>query len=246
MNDRDVIRAFVAYLQENGHPNLEVERWPEDENRVSKEIDATAGALSIEHTSIDTLPNQRRDSDWCIQVVGGIEYELHNSIPFRLSITLEHQAVTTGRDWSAIRNALKDWIIAGSSLLEDGHHVLDGIPGVPFRLRRSKARGHRPGLLFGRFDPGDDTLSARIRELLLRKANKLLKYRGSGETMVLLVDSEDIALMNESKMLTAVRKSFPAGSPPGVDQIWYADTSIPSEICFRDLTSPLKQERPIG
>jgi hypothetical protein len=63
MNDRDVIRAFVAYLQENGHPNLEVERWPEDENRVSKEIDAIAGVLSIEHTSIDTLPNQRRDSD---------------------------------------------------------------------------------------------------------------------------------------------------------------------------------------
>jgi hypothetical protein len=244
MNDRDVIRAFVAYLRGNGHPNLEVEGWPENENRVSKEIDAIAGGLAIEHTSIDTLPNQRRDSEWFIQVVGGIERELHSPIPFRLSITLEHQAVTKGQDWFAIRNALKDWINTGSSLLEEGHHVLDGIPGVPFRLYISKASGRRPGLLFGRFDPGDDTLPDRIRELLLRKANKLLKYQCIGKTTVLLVDSEDIALMNESKMLAAVRKSFPAGTPPGVDQVWYADTSIPSEIWFRDFTSALKQGLP--
>jgi hypothetical protein len=56
MKDRDVISAFVAYLQTNGHPNLKVERWPEDENRDSQEIDAIAGAFAIEHTSIDTLP----------------------------------------------------------------------------------------------------------------------------------------------------------------------------------------------
>ncbi len=47
MNDRDVIRAFVLYLRENGHPGLKVDRWPEDENRNSSEIDAVAGPLAV-------------------------------------------------------------------------------------------------------------------------------------------------------------------------------------------------------
>lgn len=64
MNDCDVINAFVTYLWENGHSCLQVDRWPDKENRNLADIDAIAGAFAIEHTSIDTLPNQRRDSDW--------------------------------------------------------------------------------------------------------------------------------------------------------------------------------------
>ncbi|MGA2227786.1 MAG: hypothetical protein ABSH41_25395 [Syntrophobacteraceae bacterium] len=174
-----------------------------------------------------------------MKAVGGLEQELSNSLNFRLRITLEYQAVKKGQNWSFIRNALKNWIITGASLLEDGDHVLDRIPGVPFRLHVGKESSRRPKVLFSRFDPGDDTLSDRIREQLLGKANKLLKYQGTGKTTLLLVESEDIALMNELKMLAAIRKAFPGGPPPGVDQVWYADTSIPREILFRDFSKLL-------
>ena len=47
MNDRYVINAFVTYLRENGHPGLQVNRWPDNENRDSADIDAIAGAFAI-------------------------------------------------------------------------------------------------------------------------------------------------------------------------------------------------------
>jgi len=56
------------------------------------------------------------------------------------------------------------------------------------------------------------------------------------------VENDDIALMNESKLLDAIRKAYSTGPLPGVDQIWYADTSIPSEIEFSDFTPDLRKE----
>jgi hypothetical protein len=242
MNDRYVINAFVTYLQENGHPGLQVNRWPDNENRDSADIDAIAGAFAIEHSSIDTLPNQRRDSDWFMRAAGGLEQELPSRPPFRLRITLEYDAITKGQDWTAIREALRSWITNGAPRLEDGRHVLDGIPGVPLRLHITKVSDRRPGVFLARFEPGDDTLLDRIREQFDRKGKKLAKYHVAGNITVLLVENDDIALMNELKVLNALRKAYPAGPPPGVDQIWYADTSIPSEIEFRDFTSDLWEE----
>ena len=103
MNDQDVINAFVAYLRKAGFPDLKVDRLPDKENRKTSDIDAIAGCFAIEHTSIDTLPNQRRDSDWFIQAVGGIEKELSVLIPFCLNITIEYDAVTKGQVWGGIR-----------------------------------------------------------------------------------------------------------------------------------------------
>lgn len=240
MNDRDVIKAFVAYLKTKGYPCLKVEQWPEDENRDSQEIDAIAGPFAIEHTSIDTLPNQRRDSDWFMKVVGGLEKGLSGSIPFRLNITLDYQAVKKGQNWTVIQNALRTWLITEAPQLDDGTHTLDHIPGVPFRLHIVKASSRRPGLLFARFDPGDNTLPDRTRQLVVRKATKLRRYQSMDKTTVLLLESEDIALMNEAKMLAAVRTAFADGPLPGVDQLWYADTSLPNEILFEDFTLALK------
>jgi hypothetical protein len=104
-----------------------------------------------------------------------------------------------------------------------------------------KASNRRPGIFFARFEREDETLPDRIKEQLDRKANKLAKYHVSGMTTVLLIESVDISLMNEEKMLEAIQKAYPNGLPQGVDQIWYVDTSIPSNIEFRDFTPDIKQ-----
>jgi hypothetical protein len=241
MNDCDVINVFVAYLRENSHPGLQVDRWPDKENRDSADIDAIAGPFAIEHTSIDTLPNQRRDSDWFIRAAGGLEQELPSTLPFHLRITLEYKAVTKGQDWTAVRAALKSWITNQATHLTDGRYVLDSIPGVPFRLNVTKASNRRPGVLFARFEPDDTTLPDRIQVQFDRKAKKLAQY--PGKIRILLIENDDIALMNALKMLDAIQTAYPTGLPPGVDQIWYVDTSIPSpsEIEFRDFTSDLRR-----
>jgi hypothetical protein len=51
----------------------------------------------------------------------------------------------------------------------------------------------------------------------------------------ILLDSGDTALMNVQKLVDAVRSNFPSGLPDGVDELWYADTSIPSALEFWDM-----------
>jgi hypothetical protein len=173
-----------------------------------------------------------------MQAVGGLEHQLP-PLPFRLRIVLQYHAVSKGQHWPAIRQALTSWIIREAPQLADGGHIIYTIPGVPFPLHVEKACHHGHGVSFGRYEPGDDTLPARIREQFARKAEKLATYHGQGTTTVLLVENDDVALMNHVKMLNAIREACPSGPPAGVNQIWYADTSFAPDIAFRDFTPAL-------
>ena len=241
MKDRDVIDSFVEHLRKHGHPDLEIDRRPDEENRDSPDIDAVAGPFVIEHTSIDSIHNQRRDSDWFMKAVGGLEQELPYKPPFRLNITLEYGAVTRGQDWKAIRQSLKNWIINDVPSLDDGLYVIDNICNVPFRLHVKKASSRPSGVIFARFEPNDNTLPDRIREQIKRKAEKLQKYYGHDQINVLLIESNDIALMDETTMMKSIQKACPTMLPTGVDQIWFADTSIPSDIEFMNFTLDIQQ-----
>ena len=244
MKDYDVIAAFIDYLQEHGHPGLKICRHPDQENRSTSDIDAIAGPLAIEHTSIDTLPNQRRNNDWFNQVIRGLEQEFESQLSFRISIMFPYDAATKGkgRDRIAIRKALKSWILEKSPHLEFGKHDLNDVPGIPFQLKVDKRTSHIPGIAFWRSKPDDDTLSCRVKELFDRKAKKLRKYQNLGKTTVILVESNDIALMDiqGGTLLKAIREAYPSGLPTGVDKIWYVDTAdLPDWITFKDFTSDL-------
>ena len=166
-----------------------------------------------------------------MKAVGGIEKDLSEKVSFRLEITIEYTAVRKGQDWATVRDGLMNWISNQALHLKDGRHVLSDIIGVPFILHVTKASDRPPGLFFSRFMPTDKTLSARVKAQCDRKAEKLVKYKPN-KTMVLLIESRDIALMSESMMLDLISETYPNGLPAGVDQIWYADTSIPREIEF--------------
>lgn len=62
LTDKEVVSLFVDYLARNGNPGLTVNAWPDEGNRQSSDIDAVAGPFAIEHSSVDTMANQRRDS----------------------------------------------------------------------------------------------------------------------------------------------------------------------------------------
>jgi hypothetical protein len=86
-----------------------------------------------------------------------------------------------------------------------------------------------------RIAPDDATLATRLAAQMKRKAKKLEPYRSDGKITVLLLDSGDIALMNEEKLKDAVVATFPQGLPDGVDELWYADTSVPAVLEFWDI-----------
>jgi hypothetical protein len=239
------MKAFVSFLsKKHGIAGLKVDCWPEDKNRSSKDIDAIAGPFAIEHTSIDTVEKQREASDHFNRVVGGIREELVGEVPFRLKIIVEWSAVRVRQVWSAIRGAMKDWILTEAPSLPDGCHVIDDgtIPGVPFGLMVRKASDRPPDIIFGRTEPHDDALSARIRKQFDKKAGKLAKY-ASQKTTILLLESSDMALMNEEIMLDAIKAAYSDALPAGVDQVWYADTSSGpgAEVMFKDFTRDVRE-----
>ena len=244
MKDYDVIDAFIEYLRKHGYPELTVTSYPDKENRSSPDIDAIAGPFAIEHTSIDTLPNQRRNNDWFKKVLGNLEQEFEGQLSFRMSITFPYDAVDKGKgqDWVAIQKALKSWILEKSPHLEFGKHNLNNIPCIPFQLDVYKRSSDIPGIAFSRYEPHDGTLSCRIKELFDRKAEKLKKYKNFGKIRVLLIESNDIVLMDVQgwKILKAIRKTYSNGLPVGVDKIWYVDIAdLPDRIIFKDFTPDL-------
>ena len=232
------VLSFVAHLRENGHPGLQVNRWPDKENSDSPDIDAIAGPFAIEHTSIDTLPNQRLNDARFTQVINGLEAKHSGKLPFYLKIRFKYGVITTNQDWKAINQALENWIIKESPCLDEGEHVLNNITDVPFELIVKKDLSSPPTLVIYRDAPNDKTLSKRIKKQCDGKAKKLAKYQPLGKTTVLLIESRDPYLMNPSIMLEKICNAYPTGLPPGVDEIWYA-TSIENRITFKDFTSDL-------
>ena len=240
---RVVVEAFVSYLSNRGHPGLKVECRPDQVNRKTCEIDAIAGPFAIEHTSVDTVAYQRRDTDYLNRVVDGIANELRGKLGCRLRITVEWSAVKEGQDWPVIHEALKGWILTTVPSLPDGPTVInDGtIAGVPFGLLVMKASDRRQEISFARCEPHDGTLSVQDRKQLNDSARKLSKYKPR-KTTVLLVESSDIALMHRRVMLGALKTAFSNALPAGVDQVWYADTSVTGrEPVFDNLTRDLSE-----
>ena len=235
MSEPNTIRAFVTHRS----PGLDISRYPDEENRDSKDIDAIAGRFAIEHTSIDALENQRRDSAWFSKVVGNLEGEISPQLTFRLRVRFDNDAVASGQDWAAIQSALKTWILGDAREVTEAQRVDVEIPGVPFPASVLRSSNEPPGLVFSRLAPAESGLSDRVRATIERKAEKLAKYHGPGRTTILLVESEDVALMSYGSFLQSVGEAFPEGLPASVDELWFADTYPAGPPQFHEVTADL-------
>ncbi len=143
---------------------------------------------------------------------------------------IDYDAVRKGSRWPAIGKAIRVWIVHESSAMPDGTATV-ALPEVRFQMRVTKepaASVIGRGLRFVRFTTENDTpLADRVRRLCDRKVRKLGPWQSGQDPKktILLLESNDIALMNEVKLAEAVREAYPEGKPAGVDQIWYANTS---------------------
>ena len=146
-----------------------------------------------------------------------------------------------GQDWIKIRESFKTWIMNSSSSISDGMHRICNEAGIPFEFKVAKASERKPGLFFARFAPEDNTLPERLRLHLARKAKKLKPYKEQGYTTILLVESDDIALMDENIMLDSIRRGLSNRLPVGVDKLWHSDTSIVDKILFYDFTESIQK-----
>jgi len=250
LTEEEVIELFVEYLADQGFSGLKVDSRPDKEKHqeklTSSKIDIIAGQFAIEHTSIDSIPNQRGNDVLSEQVLKPLEDEFRCKLPFRLVLTVPYEGIQAGQNWRErspkMTAALRQWVLNEAFKLPIGRHLINTVPDVPFEFRVNKSSSNRTGLLFNRPAPNDDTFSNRLRDQLDRKIKKLSHHKLKNKTTILLIESSDPSLMNDAIMRDGLRSAYPNGLPNGLDKIWFADTSLPKKTLFIEMTQSVSRE----
>jgi hypothetical protein len=233
-----VIESFVHYLADKPYPGLHITEWPDKHPGSRGEIDAIAEGMgkrvAIEHTSIDSLPNQRLDDARYVKVFVPLEQEFRTRSDICASISVPFGAVPTGVNWDAVREALRNWISCEVPNLANGttEQNIDGVP-FPITVLKPSSICH---LWFARGATEDPNFADRLLDLMNEKAKKLARYKEASYLTILLIENSDIALMNRATMITAIETSYQANAPTAIDKVWYADTSVTSSPQFWNLT----------
>jgi hypothetical protein len=234
--DRAIITLFAAFLREIGQPVRGVDCWPED--HAEGEIDAIVGPYALQHTSVDSLPEGRAHDARFSEVIKGIEAAFRGKLGFFLAITFSWGSIEKGHNYKSINRALRDWISNQAAKLSLGHHRVEN-PEIPFPLGVIKGVAiNYDGPLFGRYDPHDKTLSARLRAQIFGerhdKLTPLLPYRERGKKTLLLLESGDIALMSVGHMVEAFEIAFPSW-PDSLDELWFLHRASSTHFNIHDL-----------
>ena len=245
-NERNIINAFIGAQEKLTGIEWKIIEWPDANPHAVNEIDAIASRSStpvaIEHMSIDAIENQRTDSSYFSRALNSLEKELQGHFPFSLKIVIPYEAITKNQNWNAIKEKLKDWILN------------EGV-----KLPYTNKRFYPTGLLFSVYiykdcaHPGNITILRSLSEknlsatnkttaCLLNHFEKLHKYKEKKYETILLLESSDIALMNQFVAKLIVTAAVDQEALHGVDQIWYADTSGNAEIYFSTITPHSKRE----
>ena len=180
-----VVARFVEHLRNERVSELKIERWPEDENPGQSEIEAIAGDLAIEHTSIDTLPQPREIGNHFEEALAILE---RLPVSARLSINVPYGLVKVGTDWNSFRLAIAHWILNLAPELPDGVHQIE-LSGTTLRCTAIKESDRRTWRPLESPCPRRRHAAFRVGGQIRRKARKLARYRAQGYPTVLLLET---------------------------------------------------------
>jgi hypothetical protein len=141
-----LVEAFVAHLGAvYGYVGLHLEEVPDE--TTAGEIDGIAGPFAIEHTSIDSYPDQRTRGSFFERVVAPLELEIRPNR--RVAITVPQDHVARGMDFAEITAAFRQWISSECAKLAEGSHVVESALGLPLRFSVEISGSRPPGLVLG-------------------------------------------------------------------------------------------------
>lgn len=236
--ERIVIDEFAKHLSSGRNINLCITSYPEDDKNIpdSEKIDAIAESdgvkIALEHTSIDTYPEQRLDNARFMEVIGGsLKEELDGRFDGGIRLTVNCRVIKRRLDWAVLKEVLKEWLIEKVPSLPNGF-TRHNVPDIPFEICIHKKNVGNSFFLVSRFDPEDDTLPERLRDSIKKKTKKLIPYKQKAYDIYLLIESNDIALMDVNLMVESVREALRGYQGTLPDEIWCAETLI-SDNHFR-------------
>lgn len=171
--------------------------------------------FALEHTRIESFPDQIALGKQFAQLLGPLEHELGPRLPgwFFLIVGVGEARVPRNRH-DAVRDAVAAWIISNATSLDPeertgprGHCEVTAVPdGVPFEVTLRRDSDYDAGLLIMQRLDGDrrDQRRAAIARSLGNKCPKLAAAHDEGCISVLVLESDDVTLANRVAVAEAV------------------------------------------
>jgi hypothetical protein len=209
------IKEVLEFLSKTIGANYTITEYPDKIKRDSPACDmlAIVGSkkVAIEHTSLDSIPLQRKDDDLFMKVLGPLESELKGKLPTpgHYKIVMRMNEIYTGRgiSWNDIRKHICQWCLQVATSLKIGspftaprHFIREKPEGVPFEVTLYRWPRRDGQFKIARFAPSD--LEDKRREIIYKaidlRGTKVSEYRKNGFRTILIFESKDIALANAS------------------------------------------------
>jgi hypothetical protein len=217
--EKRVISEWVVIQRSFGVEIQELE-WRDKPH--SGDIEAIAFPFAIEHTSVDSIKNQRLYEAQFQNVTKDLNLiEIEPPARIRLSIPLEDFIMVNHKN---LREALILWLRNEASQLPDGHTQGNVISYLRVKWRCWKYSNRPPGLYFGLAVDTDESRN-EIVDLLSKKDQKLETYRRRGLISVVIVESKDLQMM-AAEIFFEMAINANENNKLTIGQLWFADTSL--------------------
>jgi hypothetical protein len=169
-----------------------------------------------------------------VRIFAPLEAELKGAFPYWVELSIPTFAIQPGTNWEAVRNSISLWLRQNISAVSQGHSKHE-VPDVPFPITIDKSLDMPKNFLVARIAPsGEDDKKQLVNKFcaaLSDKNEQLQKYRDSGAETILLVESDDVALVSLQTLYRAFLLAWEKVSPPNICQFWTAHSYVPEDWC---------------
>jgi hypothetical protein len=185
--------------------------------------------LAIEHTRVESFIGQLEDNARFGDHYGQLEAELKHAFSYHLTLSLPLFAFQKGTKWAAIKNTIRDWLLANASSLPEGHSY-PLIRAVPFDVGIDRDNQLPNSFFVARRAPSDEDIQIELMltmtAALNDKNDQLKKYRVDGARTALLLESSDIALMSPARLYKAFLEAQKHATTSNIDEFWLARSYV--------------------
>lgn len=242
LQQKVVCEATCAFIAKRKNIVFSTVRIPDEGERNKEAIDMHCVGkdleLVLEHTRIESFPEQITNGIWLVNLLKPLEESLSNSLPMpgHYNLVVASSAIAGVKNKDRIRLALIKWIKEKAPMLEIGspatapRHYIREIPtGVPFEVTLYRWPRMDGRFLFSQYIPDNlrERRKERIRRAFEDKCPKLKAAKTKDSILsVLVLESNDIALGNHVDIGIVAIEEISLREKDIPDEIYLVETEI--------------------
>jgi hypothetical protein len=241
-NEQTICDAVAALLaKRQGDAVLQktvIDTVVRDRPAVEAVYETKSGKFAVEHTRIESFPNQIGLGKQFAQLLGPLEDELRGKLPgVYFLIVGVGKALVRFADQANVRAAVASWVLDNAGALEPEERVghkgrceKTATPdGVPFEVTLRRDCDYDSGLFVMQGLNGDRQQMRReaIRRSLDNKCPKLKAAQDNGCVSVLVLESDDISLANRVVVAEAASAELTIRNDQPDKVVWVRTSTRP-------------------